>query len=235
MTSNIFSKFFSHTVFIPLSSPRIKNLGSLLILIKHSFPLAIFITMSAPSSYPPSSNSPLKLDVSTLSILDDFLDQKQKEKALFEHLKSRSSSTSIANKCTNNGGSSESSSKASSISSGRRNKKQMTASPGRSVLDLLPRGRSRRGLLEEDKAEENEDSLLAQAEALADLERLNGFEPSIPISILRVEESDDGGDSDEDEEGGDDSDVSAEKQPYQMSVDEFRRYFGERWQLSQFW
>jgi hypothetical protein len=83
--------------------------------------------------------------------------------------------------------------------------------------------------------EENEASLLAQAEALADLERFNGFEPSIPTSTLRVEESDDDGDSDEDEEGGDDSDALTEKQPYQMNVDEFRRYFGERWQLSQFW
>ena len=86
---------------------------------------------------------------------------------------------------------------------------------------------------EQEEEEEDEDSLIAQAEALADLERLNGVEPSIPISTLRVEESDTDNDSDEDE--GHESNAPDERQPHQMDVDEFRRYFGESWQLSQFW
>ena len=97
----------------------------------------------------------------------------------------------------------------------------------------MPRGRSgdgAHGVGEEE--EEDESSLIAQAEALADIERLNGVEPSIPISTLRIENS-----NDISSYGGDENDVDAsdKRQPYQMDVDEVRRYFGESWQLSQFW
>lgn len=102
------------------------------------------------------------------------------------------------------------------------------------MLDLLPRGRSGRKISGgQEEEEEDEASLMAQAEALADLERLNGVQSSIPISVLRLEESNDDTSSEDDD--GDNSDTPAASQPYQMDVDAFRRYFGERWQLSQFW
>ena len=106
----------------------------------------------------------------------------------------------------------------------------------RNVLDLLPRGRDgsrRNGAVDDQEEEEDEASLLAQAEALADLERLNGLEPSIPISTLREQDSDN--EIDSCDEDADDEEQPEERQPYQMDVDEFRRYFGESWQLSQFW
>jgi hypothetical protein len=179
-------------------------------------------------SHPTISNSPPKLDSSTRNLLDDFLDQKKKEKALFKQVKSRSSSTSTSRTRTNN---SSSASSASSLSGKRRNKNKETDTAGRNVLDLLPRGRSGREI-SGDQEEEDEASLMAQAEALADLERLNGVQSSIPISALRVE-SDDDTSSEVDE--SDNSDTPDASQPYQMDVDAFRRYFGERWQLSQFW
>jgi hypothetical protein len=179
------------------------------------------------------SSSPPRLDSSTRNLLDDFLDQKKKEKALFKQLKSRSSSTSTStyNTRTNN---SSSVSSASSLSGKRRNKHEGNDPTGRNVLDLLPRGRSGRGSSgDQEEDEEDEASLMAQAEALADLERLNDIEPSIPISALRVEKRDDNISLDTDQV--DDADASDATQPYQMDVDGFRRYFGEQWQLSQFW
>jgi hypothetical protein len=178
------------------------------------------------SSHPTTSTSPPRLDSSTRNLLDDFMDQKKKERALFQQLQSRSSSTFTSKTRTNN------SSSASSVSGKQRNRHKETGPLGRNVLDLLPRGRS--GQDGSNDHEEDEASLLAQAEALADLERLNGVEPSLPISTLRVEESDDDNGSDESEDD-DDSGAPDRNQPYQMDVDEFRRYFGERWQLSQFW
>ncbi len=181
------------------------------------------------------SRSPPTLDSLTSNLPDDFLNQKQKEKALFESLKSRSTSRSTSNARTTHG-SSVTSSSASSFSSRRKTKEKTSSLDSRNVLDLLPRGReSSRRKDAEDEAEEEEDeaSLLAQAEALADLERLNGVEPSIPISTFRDQDSDNEGDSNDEE--GDDANQPEEKQPYEMDVDEFRRYFGESWQLSQFW
>ena len=104
------------------------------------------------------------------------------------------------------------------------------------MLDLLPRGREtsrRNNAGDYDDEEEDEASLLAQAEALADLERLNGVEPSITISALREQDSDDEDNSDHERSDG--SDQSEDRQPCDMDVDEFRSNFGESWQRSQFW
>lgn len=59
------------------------------------------------------------------------------------------------------------------------------------------------------------------------------MKPVLPISSMRTEERDhnttlEGGE-------GDTFDAADDIQPYQMDVDGFRRYFGEQWQLSQFW
>ena len=186
------------------------------------------------SSHTTMSNSPPKLDSSTLSLLNDFLEQKKREKAFYEHLQSRSSSTSTANTKTNNTSSSTSST--SSITSSRRKKTKRVDPASRNVSDLLHRGRTGKGAnrVGQEEDDEDDDSLIAQAEALADLERLNGVEPGIPISILRIDESDTT-DDDSGEDDGHDSSNSDESQPYQMDVDGFRRHFGESWQLSQFW
>ena len=191
------------------------------------------MTSAQSSSHSKMSNSPPKLDSSTRNLLDDFLVQKKKEKALFEHLKSRSSSASTTNTRMKDGSSSNSS--ASSITSNVRSKDKRIDPDSRNILNLLPRGRPGKGVNSEkqEEEEEDEDSLIAQSEALADLERLNGVEPSIPISTLRMEKSDTDDDSDEDEDHN--SNPPDEWQSCQMDVDEFRRYFGESWQLSQFW
>lgn len=88
-------------------------------------------------------------------------------------------------------------------------------------------------LTPEEEAEEEakaEAALLAEIEAIADLERLNGVAPDSADSMLaslssRLEVDDTksatGGDTDE-EEGS-------------LDVDTFRSTFGESWQLSQFW
>ena len=181
------------------------------------------------------STSPPKLDSSTRNLLDDFLDQINKEKTLFMQLKSHSSSTSTSKTGTNN---SLSGSSASSLSGRRRNKNKKIDPAGRHVLDLLPRGRSGKSNSDDqEEVEEDEASFIAQAEALADLERLNGVEPSIPISSLRLHGSEQGSSSDGDNDYGQDDDDGApdERQLFEMDVDEFRRFFGERWQLSQFW
>jgi hypothetical protein len=82
---------------------------------------------------------------------------------------------------------------------------------------------------EEAEEEEDEASLIAQAEALVDLERLNGVETRFPTSTLRVEESNYDNNSDYDnDDNGDDTNAGDEMQAYQMDVDEFRRSFGER-------
>ena len=52
-------------------------------------------------------------------------------------------------------------------------------------LDLFPRGWSGKSSRDgQEEVEEDEASLIAQAEALADLERLNGVEPGMLISSL---------------------------------------------------
>jgi hypothetical protein len=128
--------------------------------------------------------------------LDDFLGQTNKEKTLFMQLKSRSSSTSASKTGTNN---SSSGSSASSLSGGRRNKNKKIDPAGRHVLDLLPRGRSGKSRRDgQEEVEEEEASLIAQTEVLGDLERLNGVEPSMPISSLRLHGSEQGSSSDGD-------------------------------------
>ncbi|SPC67275.1 uncharacterized protein UHOD_02904 [Ustilago sp. UG-2017b] len=87
---------------------------------------------------------------------------------------------------------------------------------------------------EEEAAEEAkaEAALLAEIEAIADLERLNGVVPDSADSMLstlssRLEVgSEAGSDEGEGEEG------EAVKD---LDVDTFRKTFGESWQLSQFW
>ncbi|SPO22153.1 uncharacterized protein UTRI_02160_B [Ustilago trichophora] len=93
-------------------------------------------------------------------------------------------------------------------------------------------------LTPEEEAEEEakaEAALLAEIEAIADLERLNGVAPDSADSMLanlssRLQVESDGendsvsvdGDGEEDESNG-------------LDVDTFRKTFGESWQLSQFW
>ncbi|CDS00892.1 uncharacterized protein SPSC_03227 [Sporisorium scitamineum] len=87
-------------------------------------------------------------------------------------------------------------------------------------------------LTPEEEAEEEakaEAALLAEIEAIADLERLNGVAPNSSDSMLadlssrlRVDGSDDKADDD----------APAGRS---LDVDTFRKTFGESWQLSQFW
>lgn len=62
-----------------------------------------------------------------------------------------------------------------------------------------------------------EAAMIAEAEAIADLERLNGITPERDLAILR----------------GEPAPTSSIKK--RLTVDEFRTAFGESWQLSQFW
>lgn len=85
-------------------------------------------------------------------------------------------------------------------------------------------------LTPEEEAEEEEKAeaaLLAEIEAIADLERLNGVAPDSSDSMLaslssRLQVDDEGATSD----------GAAGKS---LDVDTFRKTFGESWQLSQFW
>jgi hypothetical protein len=88
---------------------------------------------------------------------------------------------------------------------------------------------------EEEEAEEAkaEAALLAEIEAIADLERLNGVAPDSADSMLanlasRLETGSNSGD-----EAATDADSNADTST--LDVDTFRKTFGESWQLSQFW
>ncbi|KAI3483026.1 hypothetical protein L1887_54146 [Cichorium endivia] len=87
---------------------------------------------------------------------------------------------------------------------------------------------------EEEEAEEAkaEAALLAEIEAIADLERLNGVAPDSADSMLanlasRLETGSNSGD-----EAATDADSNADTST--LDVDTFRKTFGESWQLSQF-
>ncbi|KAJ9477981.1 Protein-lysine N-methyltransferase EFM5 [Pseudozyma hubeiensis] len=84
---------------------------------------------------------------------------------------------------------------------------------------------------EEEAAEEAkaEAALLAEIEAIADLERLNGVAPDSSDSMLanltsRLQTDDD-----------DDVKPEGSETGRSLDVDTFRKTFGESWQLSQFW
>lgn len=90
---------------------------------------------------------------------------------------------------------------------------------------------SSKKLTPEEEAEEEakaEAALLAEIEAIADLERLNGVAPDSADSMLASLSSrlEVGSNTDSDEEG---------KGEGGLDVDTFRKTFGESWQLSQFW
>lgn len=75
-------------------------------------------------------------------------------------------------------------------------------------------GKGTQAKREEEAEEGDEASLIAQADALADLERLNGVETRFPISTVRVEEGDYDNSSDYDnDDGGDDGNAGDEMQP----------------------
>ena len=91
--------------------------------------------------------------------------------------------------------------------------------------------REKKVLTPEQEAEEEakaEAALLAEIEAIADLERLNGVAPESSDSMLaalssrlQVEENDEK--------------ANEEAAGKNLDVDTFRKTFGESWQLSQFW
>ncbi|PWY98554.1 hypothetical protein BCV70DRAFT_201869 [Testicularia cyperi] len=98
--------------------------------------------------------------------------------------------------------------------------------------------------LEEEKAEQ---ALLAEIEAIADLERLNGVAPDSADSMLadisglssrlvsaQVSDDDDNDDDQDSNRDTTGTDCVAAPNP-DLDVDTFRKTFGESWQLSQFW
>lgn len=109
-----------------------------------------------------------------------------------------------------------------------------------------------RNLTPEEKAAEDakaEAALMAEIEAIADLERLNGIAPDSAESMLsdlsgltsrltstQVSDDEDDGDTSDapqqTDEGYEDQDESITTH---LDVDTFRSTFGESWQLSQFW
>ncbi|TKY87368.1 hypothetical protein EX895_004045 [Sporisorium graminicola] len=88
---------------------------------------------------------------------------------------------------------------------------------------------------EEEAAEEAkaEAALLAEIEAIADLERLNGVAPDSSDSMLADLSSRLRVDDSENEAGDEDGKDGAAGR--NLDVDTFRKTFGESWQLSQFW
>lgn len=92
--------------------------------------------------------------------------------------------------------------------------------------------KEKKPLTPEEEAEEEakaEAALLAEIEAIADLERLNGVAPDSADSMLANLSSRlqvDSDTADNEEEGG---------KGRGLDVDTFRKTFGESWQLSQFW
>ncbi|KAJ1027077.1 hypothetical protein NDA18_003094 [Ustilago nuda] len=87
---------------------------------------------------------------------------------------------------------------------------------------------------EEEAAQEAkaEAALLAEIEAIADLERLNGVVPDSADSMLSTLSSrlEVGSEAGSDEGEGEEGEAGKD-----LDVDTFRKTFGESWQLSQFW
>lgn len=90
---------------------------------------------------------------------------------------------------------------------------------------------------EEEAAEEAkaEAALLAEIEAIADLERLNGVAPDSADSMLANLGSRLHVDSDTEAAEGEDGEAEHGEDERSLDVDTFRKTFGESWQLSQFW
>ncbi|SJX62065.1 uncharacterized protein SRS1_10707 [Sporisorium reilianum f. sp. reilianum] len=110
----------------------------------------------------------------------------------------------------------------SSASSSRKSKKNKQAKESKK---LTPEEEAQ----EEAKAEA---ALLAEIEAIADLERLNGVAPDSSDSMLADLSSRLRVDGSDDEAAEGDEDGAAGRS---LDVDTFRKTFGESWQLSQFW
>lgn len=160
-------------------------------------------------SDPASTNPPLKpedveqydLDTSALDALDKFRAEKAAEEA--QLLKFTQSSSRKAN------------AKPSRKSKSKKDDVKKVLTP-------------------EEEAEEEakaEAALLAEIEAIADLERLNGVAPDSADSMLANLSTRLQVDSDDEKDGSeaDDDDGNG------LDVDTFRKTFGESWQLSQFW
>lgn len=160
------------------------------------------MTMADPASTNPPLDESYDLDTSALSALDKFRAEKAAEEA--QLLKFTQSS---------NRKSQSKSSKKQSKSSKYGEEKVLTA--------------------EEEAAEEAkaEAALLAEIEAIADLERLNGVAPDSADSMLANLSSRLQVDSDDDTAG----EASVDDESAGLDVDTFRKTFGESWQLSQFW
>ena len=111
----------------------------------------------------------------------------------------------------------------STLSSTRRKPQKKTKSKSSAV--------SRKLTAEQEAAEEAkaEAALLAEIEAIADLERLNGVAPDSSDSMLASLASRLHTDSD------DEATADIEDKAATLDVDTFRKTFGESWQLSQFW
>ena len=145
------------------------------------------------------------LDTSALAALDKFRAEKAAEEA--QLLKFTQSSSRKSQK----------KSKAKSKAKGPESGKQLTPEE------------------EEAEAAKAEAALLAEIEAIADLERLNGVAPDSADSMLANLSSRLNVDSDaeKDDAGSNDDDEQADASC--LDVDTFRKTFGESWQLSQFW
>lgn len=162
------------------------------------------------TTQPPQDGEMYELDTSALAALDKFRAEKAAEEA--QLLKFTQSSSRKSGK------------KSKAAKGSQREKEEKKK--------LTPEEEAEEEAKAEAKAEA---ALLAEIEAIADLERLNGVAPDSADSMLanlssrlQVEsegENDTGsvdGDGEEDESNG-------------LDVDTFRKTFGESWQLSQFW
>ncbi|GAC92615.1 hypothetical protein PHSY_000169 [Pseudozyma hubeiensis SY62] len=150
------------------------------------------------ASAKPGDGEDYDLDTSALAALDKFRAEKAAEEAQLLRF-------------------TQSSSFASSSTASRRTKKKSA----KQEKKLTP---------EEEAAEEAkaEAALLAEIEAIADLERLNGVAPDSSDSMLaniasRLQTDDD------------DAKPEGSEAGKSLDVDTFRKTFGESWQLSQFW